>query len=63
MPICSLRALEAGRIYAEAYQQAKRRLGAVDFDDLIRATVDLLASSPAWANGCASSSIRRPNMS
>ncbi|MES2338690.1 MAG: double-strand break repair helicase AddA [Pseudomonadota bacterium] len=36
-------ALEAGRAYAETYRAAKRRLGAVDFDDLIRATVDLLA--------------------
>ena len=36
-------ALEAGRSYADAYRAAKRRLGAVDFDDLIRATVDLLA--------------------
>jgi len=35
--------LEAGRAYADAYRVAKRRLGAVDFDDLIRATVDLLA--------------------
>lgn len=36
-------ALEAGRAYARSYRAAKRRLGAVDFDDLIRATVDLLA--------------------
>ena len=35
--------LEAGRAYAETYRAAKRRLGGVDFDDLIRATVDLLA--------------------
>lgn len=35
--------LEAGRAYADTYRAAKRRLGAVDFDDLIRATVDLLA--------------------
>ncbi len=35
--------LEAGRAYAAAYRAAKRRMGAVDFDDLIRATVDLLA--------------------
>ncbi len=34
--------LEAGRVYAETYRQAKRRLGAVDFNDLIRATVALL---------------------
>lgn len=34
--------LEAGRAYAETYARAKRRVGAVDFDDLIRATVDLL---------------------
>lgn len=37
------RGLEAGRIYAETYRQAKRRLGAVDFNDLIHATVALLA--------------------
>ncbi|WP_188055471.1 double-strand break repair helicase AddA [Sphingosinithalassobacter sp. CS137] len=36
-------ALEAGRAYAETYGRAKRRAGAVDFDDLIRATVDLLS--------------------
>ncbi|MFM9828206.1 MAG: double-strand break repair helicase AddA [Sphingomonas sp.] len=35
-------ALAVGRDYARAYQAAKRRLGAVDFDDLIRATVALL---------------------
>ncbi|NYT39596.1 double-strand break repair helicase AddA [Sphingomonas sp. R-74633] len=35
--------LEAGRIYAETYKQAKRRLGAVDFNDLIHRTVALLA--------------------
>lgn len=35
--------LAAGREYAAVYQRAKRRLGAVDFDDLIRATVTLLA--------------------
>ncbi|THD36739.1 MAG: double-strand break repair helicase AddA [Sphingomonas sp.] len=34
--------LIVGRDYAEAYRSAKRRAGAVDFDDLIRATVDLL---------------------
>ncbi|HWK36199.1 double-strand break repair helicase AddA [Sphingomonas sp.] len=34
--------LDAGRAYAEVYRAAKRRLGAVDFDDLIRATVALL---------------------
>jgi ATP-dependent helicase/nuclease subunit A len=37
------RGLEAGRIYAETYKQAKRRLGAVDFNDLIHATVALLS--------------------
>lgn len=37
------RALGVGRDYAAAYQRAKRRIGAVDFDDLIRATVALLA--------------------
>jgi len=36
------RGLEAGRAYADAYGRAKRRAGAVDFDDLIRATVELL---------------------
>ncbi|MES2753237.1 MAG: double-strand break repair helicase AddA [Pseudomonadota bacterium] len=35
-------ALMAGRDYAAAYTAAKRRAGAVDFDDLIRATVELL---------------------
>lgn len=35
-------ALSVGREYAAAYDQAKRRLGAVDFDDLIRATIALL---------------------
>ncbi|MCW3847599.1 double-strand break repair helicase AddA [Sphingomonas sp. LB-2] len=34
--------LAAGRDYARAYAAAKRRAGAVDFDDLIRATVALL---------------------
>jgi len=34
--------LEAGREYSRAYAAAKRRAGAVDFDDLIRATVALL---------------------
>ncbi|WP_163589759.1 hypothetical protein, partial [Klebsiella pneumoniae] len=34
--------LEAGRIYAETYARAKRRLGAVDFNDLIHRTVALL---------------------
>ncbi|MCW3837868.1 double-strand break repair helicase AddA [Sphingomonas canadensis] len=38
------RGLEAGRDYARAYADAKRRAGAVDFDDLIRATVRLLAT-------------------
>jgi ATP-dependent helicase/nuclease subunit A len=37
------RALEAGRTYAETYGRAKRRVGAVDFNDLIRRTVALLA--------------------
>jgi ATP-dependent helicase/nuclease subunit A len=36
------RGLEAGREYARAYAAAKRRVGAVDFDDLIRRTVELL---------------------
>ena len=35
-------ALEVGRDYARGYAAAKRRGGAVDFDDLIRAAVDLL---------------------
>ncbi|MEZ0495458.1 double-strand break repair helicase AddA [Sphingomonas sp. IW22] len=35
-------ALEAGRAYAAAYAGAKRLAGAVDFDDLIAATVRLL---------------------
>ncbi|TGX49687.1 double-strand break repair helicase AddA [Sphingomonas gei] len=37
------RGLEAGRVYAETYGRAKRRVGAVDFNDLIRKTVALLA--------------------
>ncbi len=36
-------ALAAGRAYADAYVRAKRRAGAVDFDDLIRETLKLLA--------------------
>lgn len=36
------RGLEAGRAYAETYARAKRRVGAVDFNDLIRKTVALL---------------------
>lgn len=36
-------ALEAGRAYAFAYGAAKHAAGVVDFDDLIRATVRLLA--------------------
>ncbi|MDP1026316.1 double-strand break repair helicase AddA [Sphingomonas sp. KR1UV-12] len=35
-------ALEVGRDYARGYALAKRRIGGVDFDDLIRLTVDLL---------------------
>ena len=35
-------ALAVGRDYARAYDAAKRRVGGVDFDDLIRTTVDLL---------------------
>ncbi len=35
-------ALRAGQTYAAAYVQAKRDAGVVDFDDLIRAAVDLL---------------------
>ncbi|WP_174280114.1 UvrD-helicase domain-containing protein, partial [Sphingomonas bacterium] len=35
-------ALGVGRDYADAYARAKRRLGKVDFDDLISATVRLL---------------------
>ena len=35
-------ALGAGRVYADAYARAKRRIGAVDFDDLIGHVVDLL---------------------
>ena len=35
-------ALDAGRAYAQSYAAAKRRAGAVDFDDLIRRTLDLL---------------------
>ena len=35
-------ALEVGRDYARAYAAAKRRAGAVDFDDLIRTVVALL---------------------
>lgn len=35
-------ALTVGRAYADAYARAKRRLGKVDFDDLIAATVRLL---------------------
>jgi ATP-dependent helicase/nuclease subunit A len=35
-------ALEAGRDYAATYARAKRRIGAVDFDDLIDRTVALL---------------------
>lgn len=36
------RGLEAGRTYAQTYAHAKRRVGAVDFNDLIRRTVELL---------------------
>ncbi|PXA93825.1 double-strand break repair helicase AddA, partial [Nostoc sp. 3335mG] len=36
------RGLSAGRLYARRYSEAKRRAGAVDFDDLIRLTVELL---------------------
>ena len=35
-------ALIVGRDYAATYDRAKHRLGAVDFDDLIRATITLL---------------------
>ncbi|MGY4396009.1 ATP-dependent helicase/nuclease subunit A [Sphingomonas sp. UYAg733] len=35
-------ALIVGRDYANAYALAKRRIGAVDFDDLIRSVVELL---------------------
>ncbi|WP_033921252.1 double-strand break repair helicase AddA [Sphingomonas sp. 37zxx] len=40
---CLAEALAAGRAYAIAYGEAKRRAGAVDFNDLIEATVKLLA--------------------
>lgn len=36
------RGLAAGRVYADTYARAKRRVGAVDFNDLIRRTVALL---------------------
>ena len=36
-------ALDAGRAYADSYDQAKRRAGAVDFGDLIREAVKLLS--------------------
>ncbi|NIJ20376.1 ATP-dependent helicase/nuclease subunit A [Sphingomonas naasensis] len=36
------RGLAAGRAYADTYARAKRRVGAVDFNDLIRKTVALL---------------------
>jgi len=36
------KALDAGRTYARAYADAKRRAGTLDFDDLIRAAVRLL---------------------
>jgi ATP-dependent helicase/nuclease subunit A len=36
-------ALSVGRDYANAYALAKRRVGAVDFDDLIHSVVELLA--------------------
>ncbi|WP_244624608.1 double-strand break repair helicase AddA [Sphingomonas sp. So64.6b] len=36
-------ALTVGRDYAKAYALAKRRIGAVDFDDLIHSVVELLA--------------------
>ena len=39
------RALEAGRAFAFAYADAKRREGVVDFDDLIRTTANLLSVS------------------
>ncbi|TKD50499.1 double-strand break repair helicase AddA [Sphingomonas baiyangensis] len=39
---CLAGALEAGRAYAAAYADAKRRAGVVDFDDLIAATVRVL---------------------
>ncbi len=38
-------ALEAGRAFAFAYQDAKQREGVVDFDDLIRNTANLLSVS------------------
>lgn len=38
-------ALEAGRDFAFAYQEAKHREGVVDFDDLIRTTASLLSAS------------------
>jgi len=37
--------LYAGRIYARAYTAAKRRVGAVDYDDLIAYTASLLGSA------------------
>ncbi len=36
--------LRAGQAYARAYADAKRSAGVVDFDDLIRITIDLLAT-------------------
>ncbi|GAY21446.1 double-strand break repair helicase AddA [Sphingobium fuliginis] len=43
------RALHAGRVYARAYAEAKRLAGAVDFDDLIANTAQLL-SQPGIAD-------------
>ena len=58
------RGLEAGRDYAaDLWPRPSARGGAVDFDDLIRAHRRAARASRAWANGCATSSTRRPTMS
>ena len=54
-------ALEVGRDYARGYEAAKRRAGAVDFDDLIGAAV-ALCSRRGSVNGSATSWTRSPNM-
>ncbi|TNE38706.1 MAG: double-strand break repair helicase AddA [Sphingomonadales bacterium] len=41
---CAAKGLHAGRAFATAYEEAKRRVGAVDYDDLIGHSASLLMS-------------------
>ena len=62
-PICSPQGLVVGRDYAEAYRSAKRRAGRGRFRRSDPRDGRSARPARAWANGCATSSTRRPTMS